>query len=157
MSKKNITYSDLFQDIEASRFLKENGQPLVRISWKESVTKKGPQVTMRVSTRISDGDDKGYIETSDAIWPRAYAITQDLELLKNSVVKDLMLRFGVKTEKVVDEDGVEQEVESWGKPKWVAWFDGKDWHELLGAKVPFEYEPDADPGSDEDGEEEEES
>ena len=38
--------------------------------------------------------------------------------------------------KKVTEDGEEVEVESWGKPKWVAWFDGTDWHELTGAKVP---------------------
>ena len=138
--KKNLTYNDLFQDIEASRFLKENGKPLVRISWTESQTDKGPQITMRLATRITSGDDKGYIETSDSIWPRAYATSQDLKRLRAGVVKNLMLRFGIKTEKKVTEDGEEVEVESWGKPKWVAWFDGTDWHELTGAKVPGPYD-----------------
>lgn len=146
--KKDITYNDLFQDIEASRFLKENGQPLVRISWNESVTKKGPQITMRVHTRVTDGDDKGYIVSSDAIWPRAYAVTGDLELLRASVVKDIMMRFGIKTVKKVDENGEEIEEQEWGKPKWVAWSDGQDWHELQGAKVPFEGAVDADPDAD---------
>ena len=78
---------------------------MVRISFVECNTKKGPQITMRLHTRITEGDDKGYIATSDAIWPRAYALDQDLELLRSSSIKDLMLRFGQKTVPVLDENG----------------------------------------------------
>lgn len=155
--KKTVKNNESFQDIEASRFLKENGVPMVRISFVECNTKKGPQITMRLHTRITEGDDKGYIATSDAIWPRAYALDQDLELLRSSSIKDLMLRFGQKTVPVLDENGEPVKDENgevmtelaWGSPKWVAWFDGQDWHELLGAKVLFDDQSDVAPEEDE--------
>ena len=127
------------------------------LSCKLCNTKKGPQITMRLHTRITEGDDKGYIATSDAIWPRAYALDQDLELLRSSSIKDLMLRFGQKTVPVLDENGEPVKDENgevmtelaWGSPKWVAWFDGQDWHELLGAKVLFDDQSDVAPEEDE--------
>lgn len=149
--EKTIAKNDLFLDIEASQFLSGNGEKLVRISHQQCITEKGPQSIMRVHTRITEGDNTGYIATSESIWPRAFATEADLDLLRKSVIKDLMLRFGWgKKVMVTGEDGKQHEEETWGTPKWVAWFDGKDWHELQGAKVPFDGASDASDPADAD-------
>ena len=156
--KKTFEKNDNFLEIEVSRFVAENGEKLVRVSFQNCVTEKGPQVVMRTHTRILSGDDKGYIATSESIWPRAFATDANLDLLKKSEVKDFMLRFGWgKKEMVTDEKtGDQVEVETWGVPKWVAWSDGKSWHEFQGPKVPFNSDTDAADDDSEDADDDKE-
>ena len=157
--KKTFDKNDNFLDIEASAFVAENGEKLVRVSFRNLVTEKGPQVGMYTHTRILSGDNKGYIATSETVWPRAFATDADLDLLKKSDVKDFMLRFGWGKKILVTDEktGEQHEEETWGTPKWVAWFDGSAWHELQGAKIPFESTTDAADASDADTESGEES
>ena len=151
--KKKVEFDDNFYEIEASRWLKQASAKMSRISFTECKTKSGTQFRANLHARLNGEDE---ILTAP-VWPRDLGTDKDIETLRSARVQDLMLRFGKKVVKTVDEESGE-EVESieYGQPKWTAYFDGSDWIALNGGKVPFSGDlADTDDLDDPDGESDE--